>query len=196
MSVKMTIRIILYPIIEIKNIAFRVVIFWPTTPFGYWLRKNMYARQLRSLGRNPVFESGVRFGMPKMIDIGINCILGRNVTINAGDCFGVYIGDNVAIADGTYLRSANHRFDRFDIPIQQQGHFAIALDYNGNKYSVVIEDDVWIGARAIILSGAKIGKGSIISAGAVVSSEIPTYSIVVGNPGRVIANRIKKYKEI
>ncbi|MDP9048692.1 MAG: acyltransferase, partial [Bacteroidota bacterium] len=120
----------------------------------------------------------------------------RNVNINAGECFGVYIGDDVAIADGTYLRSANHRFDRFDVPIQQQGHSAAQLHYNNKDYSIIIEDDVWIGARAIILSGAKIGKGSVISAGAVVSSEIPPYSIVVGNPGRVIANREKKYKEI
>jgi acetyltransferase-like isoleucine patch superfamily enzyme len=56
----------------------------------------------------------------------------------------------------------------------------------------VINDDVWIGASAIILSGAQIGKGSIIAAGAVVSSIIPPFSIVVGNPGRVIANREKK----
>jgi maltose O-acetyltransferase len=98
----------------------------------------------------------------------------------------------VAIADGTYLRSGNHKFDQIDIPIQLQGHFSSEIDFNNRKYSVVIEDNVWIGARAIILSGAHIGEGSVIAAGAVVSRKIPPYSIVVGNPGRVVGNRKSK----
>ena len=57
--------------------------------------------------------------------------------------------------------------------------------------SIIIEDNVHIGARCIILSGAKIGEGSIVAAGAVVSSEIPENSIVAGNPARVIASREK-----
>ena len=87
------------------------------------------------------------------------------------------------------MRSANHKFDRTDIPIQHQGHYSSEIQFNRRKYSVVIEDDIWIGARVIILSGTHIGKGSIISAGSVVSSKIPPYSIVVGNPGRVISKR-------
>ena len=93
------------------------------------------------------------------------------------------------------MRSANHSFYRLDIPIKDQGHTAVELNFKDRLYSVVIEDDVWVGARAIILSGAWIGKGSIISAGAVVSSIIPPFSIVVGNPGRVVANREKKIQE-
>jgi acetyltransferase-like isoleucine patch superfamily enzyme len=51
---------------------------------------------------------------------------------------------------------------------------------------VVIEEGVWIGAHAIILKGARIGKGSIIGAGAVVSGEIPPMSIAAGNPAKVV----------
>ena len=87
------------------------------------------------------------------------------------------------------MRSENHRFDKFDIPIQNQGHDSKEIEFNNNSYSVVIEDDVWIGARVILLSGAHIGEGSVISAGSVVSNKIPPYSIAVGNPARVIANR-------
>jgi len=87
------------------------------------------------------------------------------------------------------LTTYNHRFDNLNVPIRNQGHDSNEIEFNNNSYSVVIEDDVWIGARAILLSGAHIGKGSIISAGSVVSNNIPPYSIVVGNPARVVANR-------
>ncbi len=191
----MNIKALLYPISEIKVIFIKIIIFWPTTKLGNWLRNKYYNPQFSSFGKRPFYESGVRFGAPELIEMGNNCIFGRNVNINAGGCKGIYIGNDVAIADGTYLRSANHSFFRLDIPIKDQGHTAIELKYKERLYSIIIEDDVWVGARAIILSGAWIGKGSIISAGAVVSSVIPPYSIVVGNPGRVIANREKKIQE-
>jgi len=188
---KKFLRFLFYPFISIFHIVFRIIIFWPSTSLGMWLRRKLYKQQLNHLGKNATFESGVRFGSPNKIYVGDSCILSRNVNINAGECLGIYIGNYVAIADGTYFRSANHAFDDLDIPIQQQGHNYKTVLYNGKKYSIVVEDDVWIGARAIILSGAKIGHGSVISAGAMVSSEIPPYSIVVGNPGRVIKNRLK-----
>lgn len=191
----MNLKSFLLPITEAKTIFSKIVIFWPTTILGNWLRSKFYNAQFKSIGVKPYFESGVRFGAPELIEIGANCIFGRNVNINAGGCKGIFIGNDVAIADGTYLRSANHSFYRLDIPIKDQGHTAVELNFKDRLYSVVIEDDVWVGARAIILSGAWIGKGSIISAGAVVSSIIPPFSIVVGNPGRVVANREKKIQE-
>lgn len=177
---------------EIKNYIRHLIIHWPCTKLGYKMRKLLYRRHLKSLGNNISFASGVIFGDPSSIEIGDNSHFGRNVIINAGECFGVFIGNYVAIADGTYLRSGNHKFDQIDIPIQLQGHYSSEIKFNNRKYSIVIEDDVWIGARAIILSGTHIGKGSVISAGSVISSKIPPYSIVVGNPGRVISSRIVK----
>ena len=174
---------------EVRNIINMLKVFWPSTKFGNNLRYNYYKSTLKRIGINAIIESGVRFGSPSSIEIGDNCIFGRNVNINAGECNGVYIGNHVAIADGTYLRSGNHRFDRTDTPIQNQGHYASTIEYNNRKYSIVIEDDVWIGARVIILSGAFIGEGSVLAAGSVVSGNIPPYSIVVGNPGRVVSKR-------
>ena len=55
---------------------------------------------------------------------------------------------------------------------------------------IVIEDDVWIGRRVIILPGVTIGRGSVIGAGAVVAKDIPPYSVAVGNPCKVVRNRI------
>jgi acetyltransferase-like isoleucine patch superfamily enzyme len=54
---------------------------------------------------------------------------------------------------------------------------------------VIIEDDVWIGANATILPGVRVGKGSVIGAGSVVTNDIPEYSIAVGIPARVISKR-------
>jgi maltose O-acetyltransferase len=178
----------------IKNIIANILINLPTTALGNIIRYKFYSKYLKSIGKNVVIENGVLFGAPTLIEIGDNCIFGRNVNINAGHCNGVYIGNYVAIADGTYLRSGNHKFDQIDVAIQLQGHFSSKIDFNNRIYSVVIEDNVWIGARAIILSGAHIGEGSVIAAGSVISSKIPPFSIVVGNPGRVVSNRKLKQK--
>jgi acetyltransferase-like isoleucine patch superfamily enzyme len=75
-----------------------------------------------------------------------------------------------------------------------QGHESRTVAYNGREFSVVIEDDVWIAPNVVVLTGTHIGKGSVISAGAVVSGIIPPYSVVMGNPGRVMANRLKLAK--
>jgi maltose O-acetyltransferase len=56
-------------------------------------------------------------------------------------------------------------------------------------FPVVVEDDVWIGARVIILPGVTIGTGSILGAGSVVAHSVPAYSVVVGNPGTVVKCR-------
>ena len=65
-------------------------------------------------------------------------------------------------------------------------------DWKGLNSIVIIEDDVWVGYGAIILSGVKIGKGIIIAAGSVVTKDIEPYSIVGGNPANFIKYRFTK----
>jgi acetyltransferase-like isoleucine patch superfamily enzyme len=60
------------------------------------------------------------------------------------------------------------------------------------KGPIIIEDEVWIGTRAVILSGVRIGKGAIIAAGSVVTKNVPPYTIFGGNPARLIKNRFSK----
>jgi acetyltransferase-like isoleucine patch superfamily enzyme len=67
--------------------------------------------------------------------------------------------------------------------------FDVQIKRLGDDQPVVIEDDVWIGFRAIILKGVTVGRGSIVAAGAVVISDVPRYSIVGGVPARVIRMR-------
>ena len=75
----------------------------------------------------------------------------------------------------------NHRFERTDIPMMEQGF--------SDEQPVTIGDDVWIGDRVIILPGIKVGDGSIIAAGAVVTHDVPAYAIVGGVPAKVIGMR-------
>lgn len=63
------------------------------------------------------------------------------------------------------------------------------IDYNGRKYSVVIENDVWIGANAMIMEGVTIGNGAVVAAGAVVTKNVPPYAIVAGVPAKIIKYR-------
>jgi len=165
----------------------------PNTYFGnklrlYYWRRKLGNPNIKFIGRNSQITLNV--GM----NLGNDFALGEFAAIEVGDSDPIFIGNDVAMARGAYLRSANHGIDDLESVISSQGHTSKRIEYQGGVYSVVIEDDVWVGANAIILSGAHIGKGSVVSAATVVASEVPPYSIVVGNPGRVIANRQKLAK--
>lgn len=75
----------------------------------------------------------------------------------------------------------NHRTDRVDVPMIDQG--------NSEKREVIIGNDVWIGARSIIMPGVKIGEGSIIAAASVVTKDVMPYSVVGGVPAKLIKMR-------
>lgn len=79
------------------------------------------------------------------------------------------------------ILSRRHEIGRVDIPMALQGE--------AEARRVVVEDDVWIGARVIVLAGVRIGRGSVLGAGAVVARDVPPLSVVVGNPARVIRTR-------
>ncbi len=93
----------------------------------------------------------------------------------------VIIGNHVMMGPDCIIYTQNHNFSNTNIYMDQQGF--------QEEKKVIIEDDVWIGGRVIILPGVKIGKGSIIGAGAVVSKNVEPYSIVVGNPARKVKTR-------
>lgn len=139
------------------------------------------------------YESPRRYGfMPDRIFIWGGVTLNDHCTIDANDSYGVYIGNNLLVARDVFIRAGNHDYSYSELPFQKRGHCAKKVEYKGKVYSIVIEDNVWIGRGATILSGAYIGQGSVIGAGAVVKEYVPEYSIVIGNPAKVVSNR-KKY---
>ena len=82
------------------------------------------------------------------------------------------------------IYTSGHKFDRTDIPMIDQGFT--------ETEPVVIGNDVWIGRRVIIMLGVNIGDGCILGAGAVVTKDVPAYSVVGGVPARIIKSRAPK----
>ena len=93
----------------------------------------------------------------------------------------ICIGNNVLIGPNVVLRSSNHSFESIDKPVIEQGM---------KDGEIIIEDDVWIGSNAVILPNCKIGEGSIVAAGAVVTSNVESYTVVGGVPAKLIKKRV------
>lgn len=93
----------------------------------------------------------------------------------------VRIGKNVMMGTNCIIYTRNHRFDRLDIPMCEQGFDMVK--------PVIIEDDVWIGGRVTILPGVHVGTGVVIGAGAVVTKDVPEYSVIAGVPARIVKKR-------
>ncbi len=110
--------------------------------------------------------------------VGENTILGSYSIFNGGH--GITIGKYCIFGVFVNINSSEHGFLK-DQLIQDQGFF-------GKK--VTLGDDVWIGAHVVITKGVNIGKGSVIGGGSVVTKEIPEYKVAVGNPAKVIKERI------
>lgn len=135
-------------------------------------------------GENINIERGARFGDGSEAEIGDNSQIGVDFELLGPAMF--KIGSNVMMGPEVIFITINHKFDRLDTPMEVQGH--------NEPKQITIGDDVWIAARAIILSGVRIGKGAIVGAGAVVTKEVPEYAIVGGNPAKVIRYRTEPNK--
>jgi acetyltransferase-like isoleucine patch superfamily enzyme len=93
---------------------------------------------------------------------------------------GIHVGRDVLLANDVQLICGNHTFARRDLPIRAQPT---------EERPIVIGDDVWLGASAIVLGGVTVGKGSVVAAGAVVTRSLPPYSIARGVPAEMVGTR-------
>ncbi len=109
------------------------------------------------------------------IKIGSNSLIGEYTVIRGQG--GVMIGDRVYTSPFTQIIAVNHVFDDPDRPFVEQG---ITAD------GIIIEDDVWLGANTVITDGVRVGKGSVVAAGAVVTKDVPPHTVVAGVPARII----------
>lgn len=89
----------------------------------------------------------------------------------------VTIGSHVNLAQGITITALNHNFENSKKRIDEQGV---------STSTVIIEDDIWIGANAVVLPGVTIGHHSVVAAGAVVTKDVPPHSLVAGVPAKVI----------
>lgn len=108
-----------------------------------------------------------------------NVIIGHHTLIGMGNTIigPITIGNNVIFAQNIVASALNHEYRDINVPIHEQKIL---------KAAIIIEDDCWIAANAVITSGVTIGKHSVVAAGAVVTKNIPPYSVAVGNPAKVI----------
>ena len=146
---------------------------------GYFLKK-----KCKECGKTSRIH-GTCYGFLKHVSIGEHSTVGMN---NHFNCLlaDVVIGNHVITGPEVMFITGNHRYDIVGKYIAQ------ITDKQKRKIDdedIVVEDDVWIGARAIILKGVHIEKGSIIGAGSVVTKDIPSYSIACGVPAKVIKKR-------
>lgn len=127
-----------------------------------------------SLGRQSVIESYccINNAVGDVV-IGDDTRVGIHNTIIGP----VTIGSHVNLAQGITVTALNHNFDDSDKRIDEQGV---------STSQVVIGDDVWIGANAVVLPGVTIGTHSIVAAGAVVTKDVPPHSLVAGVPTKII----------
>lgn len=130
-------------------------------------------------GNNVNIEKGASFGGHGFrIRIGDNSGLGVNCVVPDG----TIIGRDVMMGPNVYVHTRNHKFDRTDIPMRLQG-------YSENS-PLIIDDDVWIGRNVTIMVGRHISKGTIVAANSVVTKDFPPYSIIGGNPAKLIRSRL------
>jgi maltose O-acetyltransferase len=131
----------------------------------------------KSCGKNVNIERGASFGTGFDIEIGDNSGLGRHCHVPPN----IIIGKDVMMAPNVFVFHLNHAFTSTEIPMREQGITS--------KGAVVIGDDVWIGRSVFIMSGRIIGNGSVIAAGTVLSKDFPEFSIIGGNPSKLIRCR-------
>ncbi len=148
--------------------------------FGWSVRRYVYKNRM-VMGENVMIEEHVCIKYPERMSIGSNSLLGRGTMIQASGH--VEIGRDVLIGPFVKIWSSDHVFDSLDIPIHRQGH-AYA--------KVSIEDDVWIGTNAIVVKGVRIEKSAVVSAGAIVTKDVPKHAVVAGNPAKTIKYRMIK----
>ena len=151
-----------------------------TSPGGklwHGIRSFLARHIFQGTARHVNLESRAYFGSGGNIRIGTDSGIGFRCALYGR----VIIGNKVMMGPEVLIQTRNHRTDRTDIPMQGQG--VIESD-------LTIEDDVWLGARSIILPAVKtIGRGAIVAAGAVVTKPVPPFAIVGGNPAKIIRLR-------
>ena len=134
--------------------------------------------KFKIFGDGSDFRAGAYAVHCSNISLGKNVIIRPGTMIFADEYAEVKIDDNVMIGSGVHFYVNNHRFDKKDIPLIEQGYY--------QSESILIKSGAWIGANAIILPGVIIGKNAVIGAGSVVTKNVNDYTIVAGNPATII----------
>ena len=128
-------------------------------------------------GKNVFFWENTQIDSPKKLFIGNNVSINRGCILHAGG--EISIGDDVLIGPEVIIYSQNHRYKDSSLSIRMQGY---------EKSKVIIGNNIWIGARTIILPGVTVGNNVVIAAGSIVTKDIDCNSVFAGVPAKKIKN--------
>ena len=149
----------------------------PFGPISGKIRVELCRRFVAHMGKDCVIDHGSKFcsGQHLFMDdgagLGINCQLPEYT----------HIGKYVMMGPNCTVLAENHKFDRLDIPMGWQGHT--------ESKPFVIENDCWIGQNVLIMPGRTISTGTVVGGGSVVTKDFPPYSVIGGNPARILKMR-------
>jgi acetyltransferase-like isoleucine patch superfamily enzyme len=153
-------------------------------PNFLWPLKFFITRaSLKKTGNHFRFGSNCTFSDHRKIEIGDNVFMGDYSVIAA--IVPVKIGNNVMFGPEVMIMGGDHNMSVVGKPMR-------FVHSGGRNIPIEIEDDVWIGARALILKGVKIGEGSVVGAGSLVTKPLPPYSVNVGSPCKTLRCRFSK----
>jgi maltose O-acetyltransferase len=160
----------------LQGLKYYLATYFVTHLPSFRLRHWYYRRVLGyTIGRESSLHMGL-FVTGLHIEIGDNVVINRRVYLDGR--IGIKIGSNVSVSPEVYILSMEH-------------------DPNDPKFGtrggvVTIDDNAWIGARAMILPGIHVGEGAVVAAGAVVTKDVEPYKIVAGVPARPIGDRSRQ----
>jgi maltose O-acetyltransferase len=167
-----------------KQFLYRLACCIPTKPailhhrFADFVRNILFSMVFRKMGKTPHILHGARIYYPWNFSIGDNSGIGADSHIYCGAA--VTVGSDVLMGREVIIHTQDHEWEDKHALIREQKKYSLP---------VVIEDDVYIGSRVTILQGIRIGEGSVIAAGAVVTKDVPPYSVMGGVPAKLIRMR-------
>jgi len=152
---------------------------------NYWNYAHVQPLRRVTKGRDLAISPDAVFADPDRITIGDRVRIGSRCHIWAGPSTGrIIIGDDVLFGPEVMVTAATYRYND-GTPVTKQ-----LMD----EADIIIGRDVWIGVRAVILPGTRIGDGAVIGAGSVVKGDIPAFALAVGSPAKVVGSRTQVFE--
>lgn len=160
----------------------------------YFFKVKLQKLQWRKINKHNFTKLGSYIDTLDIVKVGNFSYGDINIQFFENNAEGLIIGNFVSIAnDVKFILGGNHQMSTFTTYPLKSILIKKTPDIDAiTKGKIIVEDEVWIGNGAIILSGIKIGRGSIVAAGSVVTKDIEPYSIVGGNPAKLIKYRFSK----
>jgi acetyltransferase-like isoleucine patch superfamily enzyme len=153
---------------------------------------NLQPGSIVKIGKNSIFHGKLYFYQPASFSMGSRSYIGPNTSLHVVNS--ICVGNDVMISSGCTLMDSNMHSLRFS---ERKNDVLIAGNHNGfstydknwavaKSAAICIQDKVWIGLNSIILKGVTLGEGCVVGAGSVVSEDVPPWTIVAGNPARIV----------